>query len=281
MNFYLEHKAFKRCLFFLLVCIYSSITVADIYRYSPIKVGDGWRDIHATASERISVKKLSRILSKRVTLFEVLPGDKVSNWAGERSELAWMVDNAGKSLFVDSETPPEYYLVEVKLDKNWIAPGVDGNGYRWGIFFQLHGPDDYNASPTIAFTAEDKFGLNICAGEISGFDNKIYPKGPIKYTLSESDLLLGRWVAFVLKVKWSIDNNGYLQIYRRNEGDKMWRLVLDLNNISTLQARGGISGKHYWKTGIYRSASNFPNRLSIGNIVRGKSISDVSGDFWF
>jgi hypothetical protein len=54
----------------------------------------------------------------------------------------------------------------------------------------------------------------------------------------------------MMDVIWSYDNNGRLAIYRRDEGEKDFTKVLELNNIPTLQYRFGApknEGQHTGK----------------------------------
>jgi hypothetical protein len=225
-------------------------------------------DVHAVREDRFTLERTSKAMFGTAR-FQVQPGDRVRDWSGERSEV--VLGGRSADFRVTGHEGTEYYRIAVRLSNDWKPPDPTRRGYKWGIFFQLHGPDEYAAPPAIAFSAENKFCLSLFGGDLA------MRKGVTDYCLENSDLSVGKWVDFVLKVHWSNKADGRIVVYRRNAGENGWNEVLSLNSISTLQYRGPAAlHTHYWKAGFYRSESSHTNTLWLGPIVRGRSFDQVA-----
>lgn len=228
-------------------------------------------DVHACGGDRFILGERNGQSAGAIAHFTVLPGDICLKTTGERSEVVLGGWQNTSRFQVKGDEGIEFYKVAVKLAPGWVAPQVNSRGYAWGTFFQLHGPNEYAASPAVALHAEDKFSLFVLGGDM----NK---KLGGKRFLTRSDLNTGKWVEFVLKIKWSPDASGAISAYRRDEGESAWEIVADIKSVATLQYKGAESPKpHYWKAGFYRSESGHPNSLWLGPIVRGKSFEEVTG----
>ena len=227
-------------------------------------------DIHACGSDRFILGEQAGQYTGAVAHFTVLPGDACLKTTGERSEVVLGGWRSSSRFQVKGDEGIEFYRISVKLSPDWVAPKRNEHGYLWGIFFQLHGPNEYGASPAVALYAEDKFSLFVLGGDM----NK---KLGGKRFLTRSDLSAGKWVEFVLKIKWAPDSTGSIAAFRRDEGETDWEKVADIGSIATLQFRGSEApGPHYWKAGIYRSESKHVNTLWLGPILRGKTFEDVT-----
>jgi hypothetical protein len=204
-----------------------------------------------------------------VAHFTVLPGDRCLGSTSERSEVVlggWRNTSRFK---VHGTEGTEYYRISVKLASNWVAPEANSRSYAWGIFFQLHGPDEFGASPAVALHAEDVFSLSVLGGDMN---RKL---GGRRF-LTRSELNLGKWVDFILAIRWAPDSTGAIAVYRRDEGESAWEKIADIESVATLQFKGTEALKpHYWKAGYYRSESQFANSLWLGPIIRGRSFDEV------
>jgi hypothetical protein len=209
---------------------------------------------------------------------EVRPGDNVG-YTGERAEVSVMLAPDGSRYPVTGESGHEYYALSIKLDPDWQPPSA-GAGWVWGLFIQLHGPDDFSAPPAFAMAAEKDFHVNLCSGDLIEGGALRRNKDATSVPLSRGDLRPGHWVEFVLDVTWAYDNRGSLDIFRRDEGEKSFVKVLSLDGQPTLQFRSStpdVHGTHYWKVGYYRSISpGVTNRLWLGPLARGSSFQEVA-----
>jgi len=212
----------------------------------------------------------------RVAHFTVRPGDKVGGWSGERSEVAMMQDARGRKAVVTAASGREFYGLSVKVPVGWQPPERDRNNHVWGLFFQLHGPDELAASPSISLGVESRFQLGLHGGPLHR--NRRFGMGPATYSFSDGSLKEGSWVQFLLDVKWSADEKGWVVVWRRDQGAKDFTKVLEIHDISNLQY--GIDrplGDHYWKTGFYRSdGRRLTHELWIGPVVRGTNRNEVA-----
>lgn len=228
-------------------------------------------DLHACGSDRFILGERNGDLTSAIAQFTVLPNDLCLKTTGERSEVVlggWQ--NTSKFRVIGDEGV-EYYRVSVKLPTDWVSPQTNTKGSKWGIFFQLHGPNEFMASPAVAIHAEDKFSLFVLGGDM----NKMI--GGRRF-LTRSALNVGKWVDFVLKIKWAPDATGAISAYRRDEGETVWEKVADIESVPTLQYKEPEGLKpHYWKAGFYRSESKHVNSLWLGPIVRGRTFDDVDG----
>lgn len=192
---------------------------------------------------------------------EVRPGE--DGWGGgggktERAEVASMQDAAGQQIYENDKSGTVQYTVSVKLDASWQAPD-------WGIFLQLHG--DNATNPDWAMTAEDRFGFNerFC----------LHPNVTSHaFTNGGGDLSIGKWVDFVITIKYALDATGWVVVRRRTEGETAYTEVLNMQNTCTLQPPDLNSGNHYMKHGYYRSASSFTTLLSLDGFTRRSVTAD-------
>lgn len=228
-------------------------------------------DVHAIDVNRFVLDDKKNGNLKSVAKFTVESGDVFSGSTGERSEVVLGGWQTTSRFRVEGNEGTEYYRVTVKLASDWKAPDANSRGYAWGIFFQLHGPNEYMAPPAVAIHAENKFSLFVLGGDLNA-------KVGGRRFLTKSDLHIGRWVDFILEIKWATDTTGAIAVYRRDEGESDWEKVADIKAVATLQHKGTpIPNSHYWKAGFYRSESKHQNSLWLGPILRGSTFVEVAG----
>lgn len=223
-----------------------------------------------TNVDRFVLEGFNSLLASNAAKFTVKPGDVFSGSSGERSEVVLGGWQSTSRFKVNGNEGVEYYRVSVKLSPDWISPQTNAAGSRWGTFFQAHGPDEYAAPPAISINVDSKFSLFVLGGDMS---KKV---GGTK-SLTKSSLNAGKWVDFVLKIKWASDATGAVTVYRRDEGETAWNTVADITSVPTLQYLGTSGVKqHYWKAGLYRSESSHTNSLTLGSIIRAKTFAEAS-----
>lgn len=234
----------------------------------------GFKYKQVVSDDRLTVDQVIRRAGSSASLaVKVLPGDfppKIGT-SGERSEVLVMVDANGNRVDETASSGLRYFAFSVYVPTDWTPPQYDANHWKWGIIFQLHGPDSLSASPAFAFRLMDKFDVALTGGDLSQASNQT----PRVYTFANSSLKLGKWVDFIIAINFSPTASGNVQVWRRDEGAADFTLTLNVANIPTLQYNGDVQA-HYWKCGYYRSASaTAVTRLNLGKLVRGSTFSEV------
>lgn len=178
----------------------------------------------------------------------------------ERSEVVHMKDEQNRVIYENENSGTQQYSFSVKFDSTW-KPMVGNSGGAWGIFLQLHGDDSLQTNPAWAFSASDRIDFGGRAGDINvnrGQD----------YTLSNNSLNKGKWIDFILTVKYAKDKTGFYKILRRDEGETNFTEILNVTNVETLQYRNGPVLNHYMKHGLYRNQETFTSILYIDGFTR-------------
>jgi len=254
-----------------LVVLFSDMTMATTITEDWTSARNSY-DVHACGLNRFVLGENNGQQRGAIAHFTVLPGDLCLKTTGERSEVVLGGWQSTSRFQVLGNEGTEFYRLSVKLSPDWMPPQFNSRGFKWGIFFQLHGPNEYGASPAIAMYAEDRFSLYVLGGDMN---KKI---GGKRY-LTKDDLNVGKWVDFVLEIKWAPDASGAIAVYRKDEGVSTWEQVVDIKSVATLQYMGAQMPKpHYWKAGFYRSESDHTNSLWLGPIVRGRTFAEVAGN---
>ncbi|BAO45311.1 hypothetical protein TBH_C2401 [Thiolapillus brandeum] len=216
---------------------------------------------------------------------EVRPGDDPLHCGdcGERAEVSYMRDARGNRILEDERSGVKFYAFSLMLDKDWQTPEAAQDGL-WGLVFQLHGPDELSASPSIALDVtgdaagnHEGFHINLHAGDLDDPRRSLQWKS---FPLSDARLNRGHWVDFILKIRFAADFTGSVDVWRRDEGGDRFRHVLALGDVPTLQYRGSVNhgqvGSHYWQHGFYRPRqSHIVNVLWLDRVLRGSRLSDV------
>lgn len=128
--------------------------------------------------------------------------------------------------------------------------------------------------PPFTFRAQDRFFIRTNAGDVSG--GKVNGK---VIEFSDGSLNKGKWVDFIVKIKFSTSQSGEIDVWRRNEGDADFKQVLDVNT-PTVQVANGQAIGSYHKAGLYRHGdTNFTNVLHLDGFVRGDNLNEVKATF--
>jgi hypothetical protein len=229
-------------------------------------------DLHATGADRFVIEHDKNYESRPIAKFTVRPGDVFNNSTGEQSAVNLGGWQSTSRFRVQGNEGVEFYRVSVKLATGWTPPEKNSRGYTWGLFFEAHGPNEYMAPPAVAIHVENNFSLFVLGGDLNA-------KVGGRRFLTKSSLNIGRWVDFVLKIKWAPDETGAVAVWRRDEGESAWEKVADIEAVATLQHKGiPIPNSHYWRAGFYRSESKHTNVLWLGPILRGRSFDEVVGE---
>lgn len=194
--------------------------------------------------------------------FVVTPGDKWLGTSGERSEIVVGGWRNVDFIVTGAEAGTETYALSMYLAAPWEPPDVNEFGYKWGIFLQLHSPNSFALSPAFALGADEAYTLYLIGGDIESPVAGYVP-------LVHSELVFDKFVSIVFQVKWSPVSDGFVVIYRRNEGELDYVLMGGVYNVPTLQWSGVAANyPHYWKYGYYRSESDHTNSVVLGPLVR-------------
>jgi hypothetical protein len=205
---------------------------------------------------------------------EVRPGDDPINSGGERAEVHVMTDANDNRIDENESSGVQYYAFSVRLAPDWqpIDPDL---GDPWGIIFQLHGPDSLGISPSFSVQVLDQFYIMLHSGDLDSSANSLQWEF---YPLSNGDLNPGHWIDFVVRIKFASDFTGSVHVWRRDEGQTDFTLVLSVDNVPTLQyksSQGGVDN-HYWKHGFYRSEQDtITHVLWLDGLTRGNTFDGV------
>jgi hypothetical protein len=251
-------------------------------------LGDGcWDEKNQMAS--YSIQRVTDHVRKGnySARFEVRPGDDPigCTGCGERAEVAEMRITSNNLIQEDDDSGTQYYAFSVRFDENWVSPEEDPVDGLWSHFFQLHGPDILETSSAFAMdtlNTSNNEGISVIlhTGDLDDPNNSLQWA---TYELSEGSLNKGNWIDFVIKIKWASDFTGSVDVWRRDEGETDFALVLTINNVPTLQYResvnGGAVGSHYWKHGFYRPVQpgSVINILWLDGMSRGDTFDAVVG----
>lgn len=227
-----------------------------------------WKQLQAVAPDRITVISEGARQGRKAARFEVRSGDNPLDFCchkTERAEVLGIQDKNDNDVYENVDSGTQRYSFSVKFDESWQTIVDNGDG-AWGIFLQLHGPDGPNATnPALAFSATDKIRLNMRTGDIPTSE-------VVEHELADGSLNKGKWIDFMLIIKFAKDNSGFVKLQRRNEGESKFTPVLDVEGIPTLQydsnVDNGAIGKHYWKHGLYRNQQKFTSVLYLDGLKR-------------
>jgi len=128
------------------------------------------------------------------------------------------------------------YGISYWLPTDWNQHGVGPPaGFKARIIFQFHEGRDASWSPIYGIQIRDAGD-----GEKFRFYRKDGPRGP-DTDLWTADIVIEQWIDFVINVKWSEGDDGFIRFFRNGE------LVYEAFGIATLQGRT----QPYAKWGIY------------------------------
>jgi hypothetical protein len=205
-----------------------------------------------------------------ITYARVEVGNSGCGACTERAEVLQMKDANDNIIYEGEDSGTVRYSFSVKFDPSWQTMEGDSNG-AWGIFLQLHGPDELGTNPLFAFDANDQVYFGLRGGDITANQGTTT-------ALSNSALNKGSWVDFILTIKYAKDSSGFAIVQRRDEGQTEYSEVLNLQNVATLQyssgVNGGAVGPHYMKHGLYRNHEPITSILYLDGFTREVVTSD-------
>src|SRR5262249_17693374 len=175
--------------------------------------------------------------------FEVDPGD---HWnydpaTKERSEIA------GEQIYAPGETITVNYQLMVEPGPINTATGLGKNG-SWLIFQQLHANDGVSSPPFSVQLVGEKMAVYV-----GYFDANQQAAGACVY-LDPNDIIRGHYYDIHIEVKFLNSDQGFLRVWRDG--------VQIVNYSGPLGYDNGV----YFKAGIYRSDSDIPMAVDIGNL---------------
>jgi hypothetical protein len=233
-----------------------------------------WRYIYMMASDRFQRVTDPVREGQYAVRVEVQPGDDPCDESGERAEVGVMTDANDNRIDENESSGIQYYAFSVRLAPDWQPPEPDWDGL-WGIIFQLHGPDSLEASPSFSVQVLDQFYIMLHSGDLDSPANSLQWEF---YPLSNGDLNPSHWTDFVIRIKFASDFTGSVHVWRRDEGQADFALVLSVDNVPTLQyksSQGGVSD-HYWQHGFYRPKKNtITHVLWLDGLTRGNTFDGV------
>lgn len=249
-------------------------------RYAPLP-----EDFPCNPEHRWSLDKKVFRKGKQSLRIECRPNDIGGN-GNERAELRGMLDAKGNDILEQKTGITKFIGFSVMLDKKYQPPAPNKKGEEGHqTLIQLHqiaeGKDFDDVHPAIALNVTDRFFVKISARELNGepLKNNVF-----EFTPMGKKLLLGKWIDFVLEIKFAIDETGYVKIWRRNEGEKNYSLIFNKFNITTLHWDKTIKPKraleHTWHLGVYRSpqyktAAPKTTIVNYDCIVRADSLNEI------
>lgn len=178
---------------------------------SEMVTGDGnknWSNLQAVAPDRFRLIK-DNTRSGTYARVEVRHGDDpIGDGSTERSEVVTMQKADSSELNENLNSGTKRHSFSVKFDRSWqTIADIDGNG-AWGIFLQLHGPDDLDTNPAFAPSATDKIRFDIRAGDIRTTSVR-------EFDLLNGNLNKGHWIDFIVTIKYAKNKTGFVDIKRR------------------------------------------------------------------
>lgn len=146
----------------------------------------------------------------------------------------------------------DWYALSIKWTSGWTAGA-------WGVDVQLGYPT--LASPPLAVAISKvggvaRIGVDRHAGTVTSGTTGLLNTEPRWYDLSA---VQDKWVDWVIGVKWTIDNTGWVQVQNRVDLGA-WVTNYDVTNTPTWQVQSGQPPKTTVmdKIGAYQDASGFP-----------------------
>jgi hypothetical protein len=236
-----------------------------------------WMDIQVVDQTGFAIIPCDRGICAKV---RVNSGDDDGGGSGtERAEVVNMQTSTSNPLYENRMSGIQRYSFSVKFDPTWktMTKNYQGNG-DWGVFIQLHGPDELGTNPAWDMSANDKITFGLRGGDIDQNPGR-------DYVLRNSSLNKGHWIDFIVTIKYSATNTGYVVVQRKDEGSVGYATALKLQNIATLQYvkvnNAYAVGNHYMKYGLYRNKSSFTSILYLANFIRESATANklTNGNF--
>lgn len=199
---------------------------------------------------------------------ELRPTDTSKSGASDRAEVKGMNSPSGHVEYINDKNNIQYIAFSVRVDTNWQSPVNPADSNAHSLIIQLKkdasidGGHNLTTGPAFSFQVSDKFYVKTNTGLITNFQRKIY-------TLSNDTLRRGKWVDFVIKIKFAVDSTGEILVWRRdNYGtNKTFTNVLAVRHTNTLLYYFANSvktvPKHILHYGLYTSRQPPPGVTNI------------------
>ena len=163
-----------------------------------------------------------------------------------------------------------WYAWSTLFPRDWASP------YKWGIFAQWHA--NLPTSPIFGFSAAgDRANFSLLSGLTDDRANRaaVNRDVPVLATLSK-----GRWNDFVVRVRWSVRSDGFVEVYHRVEGERSLRKVVSFRDVPTFQVtKDGRGVGTYLLLGIYRASfCSQPTKLDCTSSLGVQPASELYHD---
>ncbi len=190
---------------------------------------------------------------------EVNPGDDPISSGGERSEVLFPQTPSGSILYESSASGLQYIAVSYFFPSDFDGTWLSGNSESWSIVMQLH-----PGSGSGVFAV-------LMAGKRTANGKHVFTyHSNSSFNFSDGgEIRRGEWVDFIFELNFSA---GRFKIYRRNEGQTRFSLVVEGTDSSMMS-----SSQSYMKQGLYRGSSvnGRTDVIWLGPTARGTSFLAV------
>ena len=190
---------------------------------------------------------------------EVNPGDDPISSGGERSEVIFMQTPSGEIIEESRSSGRVYFATSYYFPDDWEGTVLRGNPESWSAVLQFHpGGGSGLFAILMAGVREQQDGQRLFWTS-ENLDTRY---------LDDPAIRLGEWVDLVFDMDFSA---AQIRIYRRNQNETTFRLVMDESEPAMR------SGTTHMKQGLYRGSDvgGRTDVLWIGPTSRGESFAAV------
>ena len=200
--------------------------------------------------------------SRRALRFTVNPGDKYGRSSGERALLRYTDQ-------LSFEGADQYFAWSTFFPHDWAPP-------RWGLIFELHGDARFSLAPLRFNTRSNHMTLDMTTGACTDRSSCSYHHSfRLLSTLSK-----GRWNDFVVRIRFTKQRQGIIEVCHHLAGAKRWRMVLRLRNVPTLPYYPDQSDARLtFLWGIYTGAGESTRILYGDNFGFSTRLTDIADTF--
>ncbi len=167
------------------------------------------------------------INNEKVAAFITDPANP-NRYGIDRSEL---VINRKNNIEIGVNGTDRYYSFSMYIPSDYTPPE------SWELFWQIKGINIVARNPSIALNTQpdDRLLITSCSGDFTG-NNTSCPTGLKNYyfspTLKTSELK-NKWSHWIIRILWSWEGNGIIQVNYKFEGQANYIQVLNVQNIAT------------------------------------------------
>ena len=161
----------------------------------------------------------------------------------------------------------DYYALAVLFPRNWREPGDQPNSF-WGMGIAQFNYQLITGAPVGLAAHRNYVNLTILSGFFDGHRSQWYSGNgvgrgnlPRMYAIP-SPLRRGVWHQLVVRVHWSTDSDGQVDVWHRLRGQRRWKRTVHFVGKPTVQwsiTKPATSAMTTWdKFGAYRGPSASP-----------------------